>query len=326
MKIAAYGYTNPNTGFGVAFCNNVEALSVFGKVDVYDQQSVQLSSPADIFFFQDFPHNTKLVLNSPLYRANRKIAYWVWESSELTDSFLDNAVYFDEIWTASSYCADILQTLNKPVKIVPHFVTHFAAPKPVLNVFNFLFTLDGGSRTIRKNPYELVECFKKAFGENNNGVKLTIKCKNIGKSFLGYLQKISYNYNIEFIVADISYNAYMELLEACDCYISLHRSEGFGLTLLEAMAMGKSIIASNHGGNSEFCKSFNSWVVPTKIAPVDDTFYKGSWGYINEQQAILAMIEAVEDSKLNAQIASLGFLTALDFSFANTIKKMEKII
>ncbi len=69
-------------------------------------------------------------------------------------------------------------------------------------------------------------------------------------------------------------DAYLEpdhkiaLTASCDCYVSLHRSEGFGFTMAEAMALGKPVIATAYGGNLDFMTDENSYLVPYKFVPV----------------------------------------------------------
>jgi glycosyltransferase involved in cell wall biosynthesis len=94
-------------------------------------------------------------------------------------------------------------------------------------------------------------------------------------------------------------NDFMNLINASDCYISLHRSEGLGLGMLEAMSMGKPVIATNFGGNTDFMRQDNSLLVDYSLVAVKENakpYQPGwLWAEADVQQAADYMLRLVED-------------------------------
>ena len=127
-----------------------------------------------------------------------------------------------------------------------------------------MFTFDFMSVAKRKNPVGLVEAFKMAF-RPGEGPQLLIKCIN-GELRPGELRALeeSTEGRSDIIVM----NRYLDagdsvgLMNMCDCYVSLHRSEGLGLTIAEAMLLGKPVIATGYSGNMDFMTETTSFVVP----------------------------------------------------------------
>ncbi len=129
--------------------------------------------------------------------------------------------------------------------------------------FVFLFVFDYASVFERKNPVGLVRAFKQAFAPGEGPV-LAIKSINGGV----HLTKREWlHYEAEGRPDIVLLEEYLPaghkdaLLAACDCYVSLHRAEGFGLTMAEAMALGKPTIATGYSGNLEFMTPENSYLV-----------------------------------------------------------------
>lgn len=325
MNISTYGYTTPNIGMGVALASQVEVFRAFGSVKSFNESSIRSAGAADVFYFHSFPKKWEKVKVLNIAGSDRKIGFWVWESSEVSKAFEENLKGFDEIWTCSYYCKELLdRCLGIESKVVNHFVTKFNAPSEVGNVYTFLFMFDGGSRYIRKNPFDLVKAFQMSFGKGEKGVKLIIKCKNLGESILEYLKRISKGWNIEFLEDELSYAGTMNLLEGCDCFVSAHRSEGFGLGMLEAMGLGKLAIATRWGGNLDFMTDENSVLVECEEGEVDDGFYKGVWGFVNVEALAESMKKAVSGDY--QERVQKGFETALEWNITRAIKQTQKAL
>ncbi|GJM83642.1 hypothetical protein HMSSN139_61380 [Paenibacillus sp. HMSSN-139] len=123
----------------------------------------------------------------------------------------------------------------------------------------------------RKNPEAAINAFKAAFQPDDTNVGLVIKV-NCYKSTLNDLEALDVliaNYkNIYLIKETISRNDVNALLGITDCFVSLHRSEGFGLGLAEAMYLGKPVIGTNWSSNTDFMNNKNSCLVDYELIQV----------------------------------------------------------
>lgn len=204
------------------------------------------------------------------FNGRYSIGVWFWEVEDFPPEFHGAFQHVDEVWAASEF---IQQTL---LKVSPKPVFKFQLPiiKPQVNLsllradlrlpegFVFLFTFDFLSVLERKNPLGLIEAFRRAF-RPGEGPALVIKTIN-GDQRVVELEKLKYAAakHSDVIIAE-GYLSSVEkntMVARCDCYVSLHRSEGFGLTMAEAMALGKPVIATGYSGNMEFMTSENSYL------------------------------------------------------------------
>jgi glycosyltransferase involved in cell wall biosynthesis len=128
----------------------------------------------------------------------------------------------------------------------------------------------------RKNPLALIRAFRLAF-ETTGGVSLAIKVLR-GHAFMDdflQLQEAAAAAGVHLIDGSYTHQETLGLLNSCDAYVSLHRSEGFGLTMAEAMLMGKPVVATGYSGNLDFMNPSNSLLVGYDLVPItrDTQFY-----------------------------------------------------
>jgi glycosyltransferase involved in cell wall biosynthesis/2-polyprenyl-3-methyl-5-hydroxy-6-metoxy-1,4-benzoquinol methylase len=207
----------------------------------------------------------------PEFFANRyTVGYWAWELEEFPDSWPAAFDVVDEIWMNSEHAAaGVRQRTTKPVEVFPIPVVA-GDPAPVdrraLGLpegFLFLFMFDYRSVFERKNPVGLVRAFKEAFAPGEGPV-LVLKSIN-EEGHLAQREQLLYEVagrpDILLMEGYLSPGDKDALMAACDAYVSLHRSEGFGLTMAQAMALGKPTIATNYSGNLEFMNAENSFLV-----------------------------------------------------------------
>ena len=149
--------------------------------------------------------------------------------------------------------------------------------------FLFLFAFDYLSTVQRKNPVGLIEAFKLAFAPGE-GPQLLIKTINAPLRPLAEEEVLWAAHgrpDIHVVDRSLSGEELSRLMAACDCYVSLHRAEGFGLTMAEAMAMGKPVIGTGYSGNVDFMNSENSYLVDFTLGRVgpDCEIYpaEGEW-------------------------------------------------
>ncbi|MBW2992380.1 glycosyltransferase family 4 protein [Candidatus Woesearchaeota archaeon] len=209
------------------------------------------------------------------------VGCWVWELSNLPPTWKTYSSFVDETWVPSRFMADATKKIiSKDVTIIPHIIQprdfnvyqrhHFKIDD---KKFVFLFIFNFYSCFERKNPMAVIEAFKKAFPENED-VLLVIKCSSPQlepRKFMELYSKQKEGY-IKIIKDFLSREEVNSLINVCDCYVSLHRSEGFGLPIAEAMYMGKPVIATNYSGNTDFMDKENSFLVDFSLVDVGNRY------------------------------------------------------
>ncbi len=205
------------------------------------------------------------------------IGYWAWELSEFPDRWRSSYGYYDEIWTPSSFCQSALAPASPvPVICIPHAVEVTGiAPlgrsdfglKP--EEFVFLCIFDMLSVFERKNPLAVVEAFRRTF-QGHPDCRLVIKVNHGDErpKALQQLAELCRGHSITIINRTIAREELNALIRLSDCVVSLHRAEGFGLTLAEAMYLGKPVIATAYSGNMDFTNPSNSFLVGYQLRPV----------------------------------------------------------
>ena len=202
---------------------------------------------------------------------SRLIGFWWWETESFPTQMRPALDLVDEVWVGSEFIANALTPLSaKPVVAIPTPVTLPAGAKPdrarlgLPDGFLFLFSFDFNSVVKRKNPDGLVAAFIKAFPEPRDDVHLILKSINGDRhpADLRALAELA-DGRPDIVLMDRMLDAEDRdaLVASCDCYVSLHRSEGFGLTIAEAMLLGKPVIATDYGGSSDFVNALTAFPV-----------------------------------------------------------------
>ena len=204
-------------------------------------------------------------------RGRRNVGYWYWELARFPERWRESFRYFDEIWVATSFVQDaIAQGSPLPVvKLTPPVMLDLGEARADRvahglpdDAFVFLFTFDFLSVFERKNPLGLVEAFRRAFGTSSEAL-LVLKSLNADKApdAVAALRGAANGLNVRFIDTDLDRPAMFGLIAASDAFASLHRSEGFGMGLAQAMFLGKPVIGTAYSGNLEFMTPQNSFLV-----------------------------------------------------------------
>ena len=213
-----------------------------------------------------FNADTTLHLDRLVRRRNLhgryKIGVWAWELPELPAAWHRASNVLDEIWVPSEFVRRaVAPTTSKPVRVFPHAVPKLQAPENSrdhfgigLDKFVILITIDLNSYIARKNPVGAIEAVRRAFSDYHNDVVLIVKMhgRNQQTSRLTIMQAIQGMPNAQVIDRVLSRDEMTLLQSSCDVYLSLHRSEGFGLCIAECMALGKLVIATNYSGNCDY--------------------------------------------------------------------------
>jgi SAM-dependent methyltransferase/glycosyltransferase involved in cell wall biosynthesis len=214
-----------------------------------------------------------------LLRGRYSAGVWFWETNRLPGTLRPALDFIDEVWVASPFVAEaIAEETAKPVLTFPLPVL-VPEPPPLTRTelglpedsFVFLFVFDFFSTLERKNPLGLIEAFKRAFPEPD-GALLYLKSIN-GERAPADLARVrtAADGRRDIVVADgyVAHDRLTALTALCDCYVSLHRSEGFGLTIAEAMAFGKPAIATGYSGNLAFMDEDSSFLVPYSLTSLE---------------------------------------------------------
>lgn len=209
-----------------------------------------------------------------------RIGLWAWELEDFPEHMHGAFHELDEVWTVSDFCRDALaKHATVPVRTIPVPVRDPGEPdrRPVTGQARFLFAFDFASIGERKNPWGVVEAFQRAF-EGRDDVRLVLKAIN-GTKHPHTAERlrvlIAGDERIELIERYLSVAELDELYATSTAYVSLHRSEGFGLTVAEAMARALPVISTDYSSTTEFLDERTGWPVPYELVAVG----KGNYPY-----------------------------------------------
>lgn len=206
------------------------------------------------------------------------IGVWFWELAHLPEYFAHSLTLVDEVWVTSEFLRrPLLAISDKPVHVMPMPVevpetgavfdrARYGIPDGPM----FLFMFDYFSTVDRKNPLGLIDAFCAAFAEGEGPV-LVIKSIN-GDQVRSERERVRFRAagrsDIVLLEDYLSPEENAALLGAATAYVSLHRSEGYGLTIAESMARGVPVVATNFSGNLEFTTPDDSILIDCALAPV----------------------------------------------------------
>lgn len=220
-----------------------------------------------------------LKLGRDFLHGKHVVGYWAWELPAAPGEWRLGVPFVHDIWVPSRFTAEALSALatGQGVHVVPPPVAidvkptdqeerDAARPFTVLTIFNM------ASSFARKNPCAAISAFRSAFGDDPHA-RLIIKLANMSAypHGLKLIQvAIADARNVTLISASLEKSALNALYSEADVLISLHRSEGFGLTLAEAMLRGLPVIATNWSGNVDFLTGDTGIPVPYRLVPAQD--------------------------------------------------------
>jgi hypothetical protein len=297
LGVNVVGYFSTESGLGAAARGYVRALrSLAVPCSVRDVSELSVGHRAEdrtlTGFDLESPHEVNLVcvnaeqhfsamehLGADWFGSRYNIAAWAWELPRFPAKWSDRFRYYDEIWAGSSFTVNALAEASPiPVVRVPPVLTGPEGSRDggrrrlvADDEFVFLFVFDFKSFVQRKNPIAVIDAFMAAFVPHER-VRLVIKCVNAESSQaeLCGMRERSSGYPIEIYDGYWSRDEVLDLMAACDCYVSLHRSEGIGLTIAEAMAQAKPVVATGWSGNMDFMNIGNSFPVRYDLVPIEN--------------------------------------------------------
>lgn len=214
-----------------------------------------------------------MIPRSDVYRAG----IWYWELESAPPEWAQYADLIHEIWAPTEFIARALERVV-PVPIIPllpGLKLRSIPPRSRAQLglpadrFLFLFVFAMSSIVERKNPLAVIQAFARAFRRDEKAA-LAIKVLRGDAHPTAFRQLVRAARSAGVVIIDqvMSREESYALINACDCYVSLHRAEGLGLTMAEAMLMGKPVIATGYSGNLSFMTPSNSLLVDYRLAPI----------------------------------------------------------
>ncbi len=291
-----------------------QAMDVDNRVEFTNSLCV-VTADQFPFLAADFPQ---------LVAATRRmIGYWFWELEHVPLHMRQSIAFVDEIWAGSRFVTEAFAAVSPvPVRHVPIPV---AEPRssgrsrqdfPVLADLGdrplFVTVLDHLSVTERKNPVGVIEAFRQAFAPDDGPV-LVVKTMNGRQRWPNHQRVVAAadgRADIRMWDETLDRADQMAVIAAADCVVSLHRSEGLGLHLAEAMWLGTPTIATRYSGNLDFMDDDNSLLIDATMVNVvnGEGVYPttAKWAAPDIEQAAAAMRRIVDDASLSARLSAAG--------------------
>ena len=249
------------------------------------------------------------------------VGYWAWELPRVPPCWLNVIGLIDEIWAPSRFIQDaFLEVADVPVTYMPLCVeipvassknrADFKLPE---DDFLFIFAFDFYSYMDRKNPFDTIRAFQRAFPSGKYGVGLVIKVMNgnlLDPQWRQMMELIGADKRIHVINEVLIREDVLALFKACDCFLSLHRSEGFGRGPAEAMLLEKPVIVTDYSGTSDFCTRDTALLVDYELVPVRDGQYpffdNQVWAQPSVEHAAEHMRAVAQSRELSSSLGKLG--------------------
>lgn len=288
------GYFRAETGMGQAARALARAFATAGipttlhaiDLNVLARQDDDAVGPVE----SDFRYDVNLLvvnadqvvpvyehLGAEVFAGRMNVGYWLWELATFPDVWRGAFDLLHEVWTPSTFCVDAISAVSPlPVRRLPIPVEidagvaadreRFGLPA---GAFVFLFTFNFLSYFERKNPVALVRAFKKAFADDED-VLLVLKASqsDFAPEARAALEREIGGARVRLVDEYYARADVTRLTASCDAYASLHRSEGYGLTLAEAMVLEKPVVATAYSGSADFFNLNNGYPVRYRLVGV----------------------------------------------------------
>jgi glycosyltransferase involved in cell wall biosynthesis len=291
---------------------------------------------ADVVIIHDEPPSYPLYLQKfPTLKNKYTIAYAVWETNILPDIYIEGMNLVNEIWTCSGYTHSIFSKYFDNVRKVPHVVSrHDVNPSDISEMKGLLaydpeayyFYTIADSINPRKNLLTTVESFLKTQSMTQQKIFLVVKQY---RKALPYLSSLP---NVITIDQNLDDGAIHALHQICDCYVSSHCAEAWGLSISDAMSFGNLVVATGYSGNMEYMRNDNSFPVRYLLGHIkeEDLRFQPalldrrmSWAYIDANDLIHKMMRCLGPAD-HSEVRENARKIAADYSHRNIASIIEK--
>lgn len=248
-----------------------------------------------------------------------RIGFWAWELENFPPEWHGAFAHVDEVWVPSTFCQRAIAAVSPvPVLVMPHCVEVPAQLSPQRARFGlredsvaFLAVADMMSIAGRKNPFAAVQAFRDAFAADDTRVQLIVKIANAHRDAAAHEQLmvlVAGHPQIRVLDESLDRDTLNRLLDSVDCFVSLHRSEGFGLVIAEAMARGKVVLATDWSGNTDFMNARNALPVDYRLVSLQadaGPYRRGErWAEPLHDDAVAKMRQVVADATLRNRLGA----------------------
>jgi glycosyltransferase involved in cell wall biosynthesis len=265
-----------------------------------------------------------------------KVIYPAWELARYPKEWALQLDRFDEIWAPSQFIKDSLESeCKRPVFHMPlacevvlsSFLSrrYFGIPE---SDYVFLFFFDVRSYSQRKNPEAAIRAFRRLLSRrpfSRARLVLKINGSEMAPEIMDRLRESlnEISSNVTIVTRTMTDNEAKNLVRCCDCFLSLHRSEGYGRGMAEAMFLGKPVIATAYSGNMDFMSSDTAFLVPFDLIPVESDAYphwrNQVWADADDDIASQYMVKLVDDPNFGRELGRRASqYIRLDSSYRST--------
>jgi len=317
----------------------------------------------------DYTLFTKKEIPDLIWNHKYNIGYWEWELDIFPKDWMANLEYYDEIWVPSRFTADSITHSEgydgTPVKVLPLPLTTDAESskgkklrissnesnstttgrlqlflEQLKDAFVFIIVFDFHSHKQRKNPYASIRAFLDAFpleSDERHRYHLIVKSHHGSSADIGKMKTIANNDPRLHYLSDIlSDDEHRALQDRADCYVSLHRSEGYGMNILEEMGHGVPVIATNYSGNVDFFLPLQKFLgscifaIPYKLVNLTLSYgpYKegNRWADPDHMSAVRAMREVVKNNCKKEVGTEISQLVISNFGMKAVGEKIRSLL
>lgn len=311
---------------------------VQGRVKVAWSHLTQMDYKTSIFFMSPVECQKLADLHPQLFsKPEKKIGYFLWELPDFPAEQANALQLVDQIWCPTRFVQEVFfktsrrLTLSLPLPVVQHPPANIdfrALLQIPPKAFVVLFVFDARSTMQRKNPQATLRVFME-FAKAHPDAYLILKISRLENLKEGNLSWIPALPNIKVIQQTLSPQELSSLYSASDCYLSLHRSEGFGRTLVEALQHGLYLVTTDFSGPKDFLTSDNSLLVEWSktVARAGDypkLIQDSWWAEPDEKQAVAQLSLASKKAKVSRN--QVGIEDGKRFSFEALASKYLPII